>query len=1002
MMRSASLTSVLVPLLFAGALGLGAPVQAQELRSAIGSPTAERYAAQVVELSALERAGDPASRIELARRLMQGTLISATNPLPRADLDRAERLVDEVIAGNDPAFIQRALSLKADILGRRGTPAALAEHDEIEAGLAREGYAPVIADLVIAGALPQDVTEDAAIAVLEGRVLGGDIKATEALSSLLANRDPARSKALADQALMLGMAAAETDARAAGTLGQRYLDGAGVAADAAEGLRLLKTAATRGDRDAVRSLDHRVRAGEDALDPAEIRPILIAALAAGSTDAASIIVSDITKDSIYGFSRADALLALRLQREAGDSEALLHSVQIYTSGGDGAPDYEAAIPLIEILTRTQGQSPDEIMRIALKLEAAGLPIELSLKYLEPMFRAVGGENADEANYQANRILAAAAEARIPAARGLSPDRSDGILGQLRAAGERGHVRSLILLGDIYYAGIWVRPTYRQAMQYYEHALALEPSLMARERVAKALLQIKQTPFEEERFETLIAELAKAGSDWGQYRHGLLLISGTARTPADVATGEELLLGLASKGFAPAVKAMIARVKDEPDPARMERAFQAFSQAWTLRKDFKTGRQLGEFYILAERPDDARAVLGSPMFARDPEALLALARMEASQRPPNTVRAHELAARGLAVAGDDRVAVDIAQLMMKLPVAEARAEGKARLDAMAASGNTDAMGLIVTDYLDRLKTDPSLLPTVLDWTLTLARAEQIAPIIELAATYLAPEVDPAIAAQVLAVSEQALQALPADNYVAVLVAQAYYNGWGTTPDATRGNALIETAAAAGNSDALAELGLQYFYGMGREQNSETGIALLDSAAALGHGVARVELGRLSSSATGPKVDRVKAYSMFLDAASQGSSAGMLEVGRLYLAGWGIGADEERGVDWLERAASLGNFDAMYQLYFHYYSKPDPVSQSLAQLWLDLSVNAGVNPARLRLAVHLLATEGDKPGTDGYDEAVSLLNDAFADGYNTARKFSQTTTAFTLPTPGEKKD
>ncbi len=1001
MMRSASLASVLVPLILAGALSLGA-AEAQEVNTVVGTTAAERYAAEVVELSALEQAGDPTSKIELARRLMQGTLISATNPLPRVDLDRAEALADEVIAGNDPAVVLRALSLKADILTRRNTPAALAERDEIKATLARQGYAPVIADFVLAGALPDGVPEETAIAALEGRVLTGDIKATQALSSLLAARDPARSKALADQALMLGMAAAETDAKAAGSMGKRLLDGTGVTADTAEGIRLLKAAAAKGDRDAVKGLDQRVRDRVGGLDPAEIRPILVAALAAGSADAANIIATDFTKESIYGFSREDALVALRLQRDAGDREALLQSVQLYATGGDAAPDYEAAIPLIETLTRTEGQPTEEIMRVALKLEAAALPIDLSLKYLEPMFRSVGGEGADEANYQANRILAAAAEARIPAARSLPPGRSAEILSELRAAGDRGHVRSLILLGDIYYGGIWVRPTYRQAMQYYERALTLEPSLVARERVAKALLQIKQTPFEEERFETLIAELAAAGSDWGQYRQGLLLISGTARKPADIAAGEELLLALASKGFAPAVKAMIGRVKDEPDPARMNRAIEAFSQAWTLRKDFKTGRQLGEFYILAERPDEARAVLGNPMFARDPQALLALAKMEASQQPPDTARAYDLATRGLAVAGGDNVAVELAKLLTRLPVPAAKVEGEQRLDAMAAAGNTDAMGLIVTDYLDRLKTDPSLLPTVLDWSLTLAKAEQIAPIIELAATYLAPRVDPKIAAQVMAVSEQALKILPPDNYVAVLVAQAYYNGWGTKPDVERGNTLIETAAAAGNSDALAELGLQYFYGMGREQNSETGVALLDSAAALGHGVARVELGRLSSSATGPNVDRVKAYSMFLDAASQGSSAGMLEVGRLYLAGWGIGANEERGVEWLEKAASLGNFDAMYQLYFHYYSKPDARSQSLARLWLDRSVDAGVNPARLRLAVHLLASEGDRPGTDGYDDAVSLLDDAFADGYNTARKFSQTTTAFKLPTPGEKKD
>jgi len=1001
MMRPASLTTVLVPLLLAGALSL-APAQAQEVKTVIGTSAAERYAAEVVELSALERAGDPASKIELARRLLQGTLISATNPLPRVDLDRAETLADEVIAGNDPDFIQRALSLKADILGRRNTPPSLAERDDIEATLAHAGYAPVIAAMVLENRLPADITADAAIATLESRVLGGDVKATQALSALLASRDPARSKALADQALMLGMAAAETDAKAARNLGQRLLDGTGAARDTAEGLRLLKAAAAQGDRDAVRALDQRVRDKVDGADPAEVRPILVAALAAGSAAAADIIASDFTRESVYGFSRADALVALRLQRDAGDREALLRSVQLYTGGGDAAPDYEATIPLIEALTQTEGQSPDEIMRVALKLEAAALPIDLALRYLEPMFRSVGGDGADDANYQADRILAAAAEARIPAARNLPPERSSAILAELRAAGDRGHVRSLLLLGDIYYGGLWVRPTYRQALQYYERALTLEPGLVARERVAKALLQIKQTPFEEERFETLIAELAAAGSDWGQYRQGLLLISGTARIKADVAAGEETLLALASKGFAPAVKAMIARVKDEPDPARMNRVIAAFSQAWALRKDFKTGRQLGEFYILADRPDDARAILGDPMFERDPVALLLLAKMEASQQPPDNAEAYALANRGLAAAGTDGVAVELAQLMTKLPVPEAQAEGQSRLDAMAADGNTDAMGLIVTGYLDRLKTDPTLLPTVLDWSLTLARAEQIAPIIELAATYLTARADPKIAAQVLAVSEQALEVLPADNYVAVLVAQAYYNGWGTTPDTKRGNTLIETAAAAGNSDALAELGLQYFYGMGREQNSATGVALLDSAAALGHGVARVELGRLSSSATGPNVNRVKAYSMFLDAAEQGSSAGMLEVGRLYLAGWGIGADEERGVEWLEKAAELGNFDAMYQLYFHYHSKPDEKSQQLARHWLDHSVDAGVNPARLRLAVHLLANEGDRPGTDGYDDAVSLLDDAFADGYNTARKFSTTTTAFELPTPGEKKD
>lgn len=1002
MIRLTSLASVLVRFAIVGVVSL-APVQAQEVDAALEAASL-RYEAEAAELAQLEAASDSESKIKLAQRLAQGTMTGPANPLPRFDLDRAESLLDEVIASKDPKYLQRALSLKADILSRRGTPDAISERDRIKLDLARNGYASAIADLIVAGeALPPPLTEEAAIAALETRVLAGDRKATAALATLLATRDPERSKSLKAQAQMLDLAAAETDAKAAGALGQRYLEGSGVPADSGEGLRLLQQAAAGGDRDAVRALDQAVRDKVPGVDPDIVRGILVSAIAAGSADAADIITSDLIETPVYGFTRDDALAALRLQRETGDREALLRLVQLYTAGGgNAAPDYDAALPLIEQLADVSGQPAEEVMRVATKLEGANLPINLSLQYLEPMYRSIGGAGADEANYRADRVLAAAAEAGIPEARAIAPPRRDAILGELREAGTRGHVRSLILLGDLYYGGIWVAPSYRQAMQYYERALVLEPTLAARERVAKALLQIKQSPFEEERFETLIRELADAGSDWGQYRYGLLLVSGTATTPADVAAGEELLLTLARKGFAPAVKAMIARVKDEQDPARMDRAIAAFSEAWAQRKDFKTGRQLGEFYILAGRLDDARAVLGDSMFGEDPAALHALAKMEAELGPANQERAYQLASRGLAFAGDDSLAVELAQLMQGLDVPAAKAEAEQKLGELADGGNTDAMGLIVTGYLDRLKTDPSLFPTVLDWTVNLAKAGQVTPIIELAATYLAPEADAEVAGTVLPVAEDALTFLPPDTYVAVLVAQAYYNGWGTAPDVARGNALIEAGAAAGNPDALAELGLQYVYGMGREQSSATGIALLDSAAALGHGVARVELGRLSSSATGPQVDRVKAYTMFLDAAANGSSAGMLEVGRLYLAGWGIGADEKRGVDWLERAAALGNLDAMYQLYFHYHSKPDARSQSLARLWLDRSVAAGINPARLRLAVHLLSTERGKPGDPNYDDAVSLLDEAFAAGYNTARKFSQTTTAFRLPTPGEKKE
>ncbi|HEY9009856.1 MAG TPA: SEL1-like repeat protein, partial [Devosia sp.] len=266
MSKTSSLTTILVRLAMLGVIGL-APVQAQEVDAALDA-AAIRYKAEAAELAQLEAATDPESRIKLAQRLAQGTMTGPANPLPRFDLDRAESLLDEIIAGGDPKHQQRALSLKADILGRRGTPEAAAARDRIKLDLARNGYAPAIADLVVAGgALPSPLTEETAIAALETRVLEGDRKATAALSTLLAARDPERSRSLQAQAQMLNLAAAETDAKAASVLGRSYLEGTGVAADSAEGLRLLKQAAAGGDRDAVRALDRAVRDKVPGLEP---------------------------------------------------------------------------------------------------------------------------------------------------------------------------------------------------------------------------------------------------------------------------------------------------------------------------------------------------------------------------------------------------------------------------------------------------------------------------------------------------------------------------------------------------------------------------------------------------------------------------------------------------------------------------------------------------------------------------------------------------------------
>ena len=653
-----------------------------------------------------------------------------------------------------------------------------------------------------------------------------------------------------------------------------------------------------------------------------------------------MIAADGMEAPVYGFTTDDALYAISLMADIGDRSALLLAVKAYVRGLNGTPDIERAIPYIEKLAAVDGLEQSAILDLGDDLERLNLPLPLALRFIEPLYRKVTGPGRDEATFRADRLLAAATEAGATSAAQLGAERVASIIAELKSNAARNHARSMILLGDLYYSGIWVPINNRQAMLYYEQALDAEPGEVARERLAKALMLAKASPFEDQRYRQLVADLAESGSLWGQYRKGVLLIEDSTTDPAKMAEGEVILLELSSKAYPPAVRALLKHLDGVHDDVRIDQAVEAFSDAWSIGKDPRIGRLLGEFYTLAGRLDKARTVLGDPVFARDPRAIVGLARLEAGTVPPNEQRAMQLAQQGIAASANDQASqLDFIAVLQGLNLPEAQALGQGALVALADADNTDAISALLPSYLSRIESDPAALDTVLKWSSRLAGAGAEGPILELATRYLRKGANPALARSVLTMADRALETLPPESYLRVLVAQAYYFGFGTDKDVAKGNTLIEAAASAGNKDALAELGAQFFYGMGRQRDPETALVVLDSAAALGSNVARVEVGRLYSSSTGPRVDMLKAYSMFLSAAEDGSTAGMVEVGRLFLAGWGIAKDETKGVDWLERAAELGNTDAMYQLYFHYLAKADPKSTEIAMAWLNKSSEFG---------------------------------------------------------------
>ncbi|MBQ7158139.1 MAG: sel1 repeat family protein [Treponema sp.] len=153
---------------------------------------------------------------------------------------------------------------------------------------------------------------------------------------------------------------------------------------------------------------------------------------------------------------------------------------------------------------------------------------------------------------------------------------------------------------------------------------------------------------------------------------------------------------------------------------------------------------------------------------------------------------------------------------------------------------------------------------------------------------------------------------------------------------------QKAANAGNSDAMADLGIHYLtiendwktakkyldmsikqqnprgfymYGycysnaVGVKKDIKKGIDNYQRASSLGYTMADYQLGEIYYIGTDVPQDEAKAFTYFLKAAESGDAEAQAQVGYMYEKGVGVTADRAKSFEWNEKAALQGNTRGM---------------------------------------------------------------------------------------------
>lgn len=189
-------------------------------------------------------------------------------------------------------------------------------------------------------------------------------------------------------------------------------------------------------------------------------------------------------------------------------------------------------------------------------------------------------------------------------------------------------------------------------------------------------------------------------------------------------------------------------------------------------------------------------------------------------------------------------------------------------------------------------------------------------------------------------------------------------------------LFERAAAAGNAEAMAYLGIMLVSGEGTARAPERGVPWLRRSAAAGNARGLNALGVVHQDGMGGVTrDPCEAKRLYERAQAQGFAKAMNNLGQLYRRGWCVDQDDAAALEWYRKAADAGDPDGRAHvgaMYTEGFGVPADTAEAVR--WFRSAVAAGSLQAMVNLG-RIREHEGD------YNEARALYLQA-ADGGSAA--------------------
>ncbi|MBB4065648.1 tetratricopeptide repeat protein [Gellertiella hungarica] len=226
-------------------------------------------------------------------------------------------------------------------------------------------------------------------------------------------------------------------------------------------------------------------------------------------------------------------------------------------------------------------------------------------------------------------------------------------------------------------------------------------------------------------------------------------------------------------------------------------------------------------------------------------------------------------------------------------------------------------------------------------------------------------------------ETARQAEPRDAMLTDLAARAYQ----ARGDFETARRLYEEADRAGNAYGKANLAWFFIEGTLGETDAPRGIAMLEAAAATGNSLAQYSLGLIYREGRADVApDPGKAVGWLEKAAAQGHAIAMYDLAIMLRDGAGVAVDEKASLSWLEKAAGLGDADSMAALGYAYeQGLGTPVDYGKAREWYARAADGQQVDAMTNLGRLYEAGEG---GERDYVRAFDLYSRAAEAGNPTA--------------------